>query len=136
MMIHIVMLPLVTLATISVTAHAQTPCYRPDGSMYVGVQPPPDCSSIRPKARDETIERSRTEQFTVGQAGDHCGSLVRSCRNQSPPPVLGRHRDSLDALAVPLDHTLQVEQPHPCPVSNSGGSVTTGISRPQVGHGR
>jgi len=58
MMLRFAMLLLITVATIPVTAQGQTPCYRPDGSMYVGVQPPADCSSTRPKARDEAIQRS------------------------------------------------------------------------------
>ena len=61
MMIRIGVLALVTAATLSVTApnpsSAQTPCYLPDGSMYVGVQRPADCSPIRPKSRDEAIQR-------------------------------------------------------------------------------
>ena len=61
MTLRIVSLLLTIIAAIPATVHAQTPCYRPDGSMYVGVQPPADCSSTRPKARDEAIERSRTE---------------------------------------------------------------------------
>jgi hypothetical protein len=60
MMTRIVLLAVVSAATFSVTSpsSAQTPCYRPDGSMYVGVQRPADCSPVRPKARDEAIEQS------------------------------------------------------------------------------
>jgi hypothetical protein len=61
MTLRTVTLLLLTVAALPAVAHAQTPCYRPDGSMYVGVQPPADCSPTRPKARDEAIEQSRTE---------------------------------------------------------------------------
>jgi hypothetical protein len=53
---------LLAITTIPVAANAQAPCYRPDGSMYVGVQPPADCSSTRPKARDEAIQKSLEER--------------------------------------------------------------------------
>ena len=64
------LLTAVTLTTISVTlpmpVEAQRICYRPDGSMYAGNQPPSDCSPDRPKSRDEAIERdaaaARTQQ--------------------------------------------------------------------------
>ena len=56
-----ILLAIVTVATISVSllvpAQAQRICYRPDGSMYAGSQPPPDCSPDRPKSRDEAIRR-------------------------------------------------------------------------------
>jgi hypothetical protein len=52
------LLGLVIAATISVTpVMAQKPCYLPDGTMYIGVQPPADCSTTRPKSRDEAIQR-------------------------------------------------------------------------------
>jgi hypothetical protein len=56
------LLGLVTAATISVTpVMAQKPCYLPDGTMYVGVQPPADCSTTRPKSRDEALQKAREE---------------------------------------------------------------------------
>jgi hypothetical protein len=56
------LLGLVTAATISVTpVTAQTPCYLPDGTMFIGVQRPADCSPTRPKRREEVIQRNREE---------------------------------------------------------------------------
>lgn len=54
------LLGFVTVATVSVTpVTAQTPCYLPDGKMHIGVQRPADCSPVRPKTREEVIERNR-----------------------------------------------------------------------------
>jgi len=62
-LVRIGLLGLVTAATISVSLAAplgaQNICYRPDGSMYAGAQPPADCSPTRPKSRDEAIRRDR-----------------------------------------------------------------------------
>jgi hypothetical protein len=59
MLIRTGVIVLAILATLSVTAQAQTSCYLPDGHLYIGRQPPADCSPIRPKVRDEAIQRGR-----------------------------------------------------------------------------
>jgi hypothetical protein len=65
------MLAVVTSTTISVTATtpaaAQSICYRPDGSMYIGRQAPTDCSPTRPKSRDEDVQR-RIQEEAAGRA--------------------------------------------------------------------
>lgn len=65
-----VLLTLVTISTVSVTlqtsATAQSVCYRPDGSMYIGRDRPADCSPTRPKSRDEDIQR-RSDEEAVGR---------------------------------------------------------------------
>ena len=62
---------LVTCATLGVTltnpATAQSVCYRPDGSMYIGQNRPADCSSTPPAGRYEAIERKAAEE-AVGRA--------------------------------------------------------------------
>src|SRR4029450_11269559 len=57
--LRIGLLGLVSVAALSVTSvTAQTPCYLPDGTMYLGNQRPADCSPVRPKSREEAIQRS------------------------------------------------------------------------------
>jgi hypothetical protein len=62
MMTRLGLLILVTAATLAITvpyqSSAQTPCYLPDGSMYIGVQRPAECSPVRPKGRDAAMEQS------------------------------------------------------------------------------
>lgn len=62
------LLILVTIATLSVApaVYGQSICYPPDGTMYIGYQPPPDCAKKRPKSRDEAIQK-RAEQEAAGR---------------------------------------------------------------------
>jgi hypothetical protein len=66
-----VMLAVVTVAAASLAltlpAMGQSVCYRPDGSMYIGRERPADCSSVRPKSRDEDVQR-RIESEAAGRA--------------------------------------------------------------------
>jgi hypothetical protein len=92
-----VVLLLVTVATLSVTAtgpsSAQTPCYRPDGSMYIGVQRPADCSPVRPKARDEAMEQS---------ARDAAARRTPGVSETTGPPIV---QDELNRRLMKIERT-------------------------------
>ncbi len=80
------LLTAVTIATISVTlpmpAEAQRICYRPDGSMYAGSQPPADCSPDRPKSRDEAIQRDAAAARAQGVSKTTAPAYVQDQLNR------------------------------------------------------
>jgi len=98
MMARTGVLALVTAATISVTApspsSAQTPCYLPNGSMYIGVQRPADCSPDRPKSRDEAIQK---EAATVRTPRETAPVFVQDELNRR---LMKSERTRIDPMAM------------------------------------
>ena len=70
-MVHKMMFVIASVAAVSLgftlPATGQSVCYRPDGSMYIGRERPADCSSVRPKSRDDDVQR-RIESEAAGRA--------------------------------------------------------------------
>jgi len=101
MLIRIGLLGLVIAATISVSltapVDAQTGCYRPDGSMYLGVQPPADCSPVRPKSRDQAIQKDR--EIAGQPAPVNSDEAAKAVREESALQAEVSRRIELDQAA-------------------------------------
>jgi hypothetical protein len=79
------MLAAMTVAAASLAftlpAMGQSVCYRPDGSMYIGRERPADCSSVRPKSRDEDVQR-RIESEAAGRADRDAALRAKQAEEQ------------------------------------------------------